>query len=104
MDEGLFWVDEKGRVAILQQTRSQLSHANRDGRVDMFRAYGTWFGIVLIPWVETHGYKIGRADGPFCCMPGSSLKEAQPSKNCYKISRADGPLLGMVDLACKKGA
>ncbi len=33
----------------------------------MIRAYGTRLAVVGVPWVETHGYKIGRADGPFFC-------------------------------------
>jgi hypothetical protein len=31
---------------------------------DMGRADGTFLGVGLIPWVETHGYQMCRADGP----------------------------------------
>jgi hypothetical protein len=33
--------------------------------LNITRAYGTQPVDILLPWVETHGYKIDRADGPF---------------------------------------
>jgi hypothetical protein len=46
----------------------------------MVRAYGTRLAVVLIPWVETRGYKIGRADGPFCKTDNE--KGLSPDRYC----------------------
>ncbi len=46
----------------------------------MIHAYGAWLAVVGGPWLETHGYKIGRADGPLFFV--NTQRGRSPDRYC----------------------